>query len=68
MFIEDAHILRASSDTVWACISKRPAMARIECGSVIKRAGICLSPLFSVTRKFVVMGEDGRTGYLLAHR
>src|SRR5262245_40870422 len=40
MFCEDAHILRASSDTVMACISKRPAIARIACGSVRKRAGI----------------------------
>jgi hypothetical protein len=43
MFIEDAHILRASSDTVWACISKRPAIARIECGSVIKRVAMFAS-------------------------
>src|ERR1700757_2592600 len=40
MFIDDAHILRASSSTVWACTSKRPAIARIECGSVIKRVGM----------------------------
>jgi hypothetical protein len=40
MFCEDAHILRASSDTVWACISNRPAIARIECGSVIKRVAM----------------------------
>ena len=40
MFIEDAHILRDSSSTVCACISKRPAIARIECGSVIKRVAI----------------------------
>ncbi|VAZ93961.1 hypothetical protein LAUMK4_02658 [Mycobacterium persicum] len=37
MFCEDAHIRRASSSTVWACVSKRPAIARISCGSVIKR-------------------------------
>src|SRR5271156_2647642 len=46
MFIEDAHILRASSDTVWACMSKRPAMARIECGSVIKRIAMFPVSLF----------------------
>src|ERR1700761_9594970 len=40
MFIDDAHILRASSSTVCACISKRPAIARIECGSVIKRVAM----------------------------
>src|SRR6516164_8262769 len=40
IFIEDAHILRASSSTVCACISKRPAIARIACGSVIKRVGM----------------------------
>src|ERR1700722_16693512 len=40
MFSEDAHILRASSDTVCACISNRPAMDRIACGSVIKRVAI----------------------------
>src|ERR1700720_2757655 len=44
MFWLDAHILRASSSTVWACISKRPAIDRISCGSVIKRVGISLSP------------------------
>ncbi|CFS16547.1 Uncharacterised protein [Mycobacterium tuberculosis] len=37
MFCADAHIRRASSSTVWACTSKRPAMSRIACGSVIKR-------------------------------
>src|SRR5271163_1198253 len=45
MFWLEAHILRASSSTVWACISKRPAIDRISCGSVIKRVGISLSPL-----------------------
>ncbi|AGC64182.1 hypothetical protein MULP_04669 [Mycobacterium liflandii 128FXT] len=40
MFCEDAHIRRASSSTVWACISKRPAMSRIACGSVIKRVAM----------------------------
>src|SRR5271167_1701907 len=44
MFWLDAHILRASSSTVWACTSKRPAIDRISCGSVIKREGISLSP------------------------
>src|SRR6202020_3421282 len=44
MFWLEAHILRASSSTVWACTSKRPAMDRISCGSVIKREGISLSP------------------------
>src|SRR5437763_10729794 len=43
MFWLDAHILRASSSTVWACTSKRPAIARISCGSVIKRVGISFS-------------------------
>ncbi len=33
MFCADAHIRRASSSTVWACTSKRPAMSRIACGS-----------------------------------
>src|SRR5215472_8015291 len=51
MFIEDAHILRASSDTVCACISKRPAIARIACGSVIKRVGIA----FSLSRNFQIV-------------
>jgi hypothetical protein len=37
MFCEDAIIRRASSSTVWAWVSNRPAIARIECGSVIKR-------------------------------
>ncbi|BBZ43302.1 hypothetical protein MPRM_05830 [Mycobacterium parmense] len=40
MFIDDAHILRASSSTVCAWVSKRPAIARISCGSVIKRVAI----------------------------
>ena len=40
MFIDDAHILRASSSTVCACTSKRLAIARIWCGSVIKRVAI----------------------------
>src|SRR5580658_5584944 len=44
MFWLDAHILRASSSTVWACTSKRPAIDRISCGSVIKRVGISLTP------------------------
>jgi hypothetical protein len=52
MFIEDAHILRASSSTVCACISKRPAIARIECGSVIKR--VAMLP-FSFVSKFSVL-------------
>src|ERR1700760_4210012 len=43
MFWLDDHILRASSSTVWACTSKRPAIDRISCGSVIKRVGISLS-------------------------
>src|ERR1700722_9166681 len=45
MFWLEAHILRASSSTVWACTSKRPAMERISCGSVIKREGISFSYL-----------------------
>src|ERR1700744_6049758 len=48
MFWLDAHILRASSSTVCACTSKRPAMDRISCGSVIKREGISLSLLLVV--------------------
>src|ERR1700730_9286957 len=44
MFWLDAHILRASSSTVCACTSKRPAIDRISCGSVIKRVGISPSP------------------------
>jgi hypothetical protein len=40
MFIADDHIWRASSDTDWACISKRPAIDRIACGSVIKRVAM----------------------------
>src|ERR1700738_4647450 len=48
MFWLDAHILRASSSTVWACTSKRPAIDRISCGSVIKRVGIILSPYLDV--------------------
>jgi len=44
MFWLDAHIVRASSSTVWACTSKRPAMARIWCGSVMKRVVISESP------------------------
>jgi hypothetical protein len=32
MFIDDAHILQASSSTVWAWTSKRPAIARISSG------------------------------------
>src|SRR5271156_5446776 len=44
MFWLDDHILRASSSTVCACTSKRPAIDRISCGSVIKREGISLSP------------------------
>src|SRR6202011_1389655 len=43
MFWLEAHILRASSSTVWACTSKRPAIDRISCGSVIKREGISVS-------------------------
>src|ERR1700761_7301959 len=43
MFWLEAHILRASSSTVWACTSKRPAIDRISCGAVIKRVGISLS-------------------------
>src|SRR5215469_8036497 len=42
MFIDDAHILRASSSTVCACTSKRPAIARIACGSVINRVATTL--------------------------
>jgi hypothetical protein len=38
MFWLDAHILRASPSTVWAYMSKQPAIARISCGAVIKRA------------------------------
>src|ERR1700757_4344001 len=53
MFIDDAHILRASSSTVWACISKRPAIARIECGSVIKRVAMLAVSLLIVTAVFV---------------
>src|ERR1700743_1510909 len=48
MFWLDAHILRASSSTVCACTSKRPAIDRISCGSVIKREGISLSPYLDV--------------------
>src|ERR1700712_4127388 len=43
MFWLEAHILRASSSTVCACTSKRPAIARISCGSVIKRVGMLFS-------------------------
>ncbi len=43
-----AHIRRASSSTVWACTSKRPAMSRIACGSVIKREAMLLSPCLEV--------------------
>src|SRR5690625_3514935 len=45
MLCEDAHIRRASSSTVWACTSKRPAMSRINCGSVIKREAMMVSPV-----------------------
>src|SRR5271168_1740298 len=62
MFIEDAHILRASSDTVCACISKRPAMDRIACGSVIKRVAMLPLSLYW-THKFAVIVGDGRTSY-----
>src|SRR5947209_10376094 len=46
MFWLDGHVLRASSSTVWACTSKRPAIARISCGSVIKRVGISFSFIY----------------------
>src|SRR6516225_1343791 len=39
MLCDEAHIRRASSATVCACASKRPAIARIACGSVINRVG-----------------------------
>src|ERR1700753_4331476 len=60
MFWLDAHILRASSSTVWACISKRPAIDRISCGSVIKRVGIFLSP-YLVRTYCVLLARGGWT-------
>src|ERR1700761_299708 len=57
MFIDDAHILRASSSTVWACTSKRPAIARISCGSVIKRVAMLPSPYRSSLRAEVLTTE-----------
>src|SRR6201993_2209432 len=57
MFWLDAHILRASSSTVWACTSKRPAIDRISCGSVIKRVGISHSPCREVIE--LVESDDG---------
>jgi hypothetical protein len=59
MFIDDAHILRASSSTVCACISKRPAIARIECGSVIKRVAMLAVSLVFSDLFSVVMSDDG---------
>jgi hypothetical protein len=42
-------------------------MARIECGSVIKRAGMFpISLLLSCLDLFVVLEGDGPTGYALA--
>src|ERR1700733_11355180 len=55
MFWLDAHILRASSSTVWACTSKRPAMDRISCGSVIKRVGM---KTLLISRLFVCVGVN----------
>src|ERR1700760_4733914 len=66
MFWLDAHILRASSSTVWACTSKRPAIARISCGSVIKRVGISFSlcqvypVLNTLSRKLLPAGWRAR--------
>src|SRR6516162_11770265 len=40
MFIEDIHICWAACSTACACVSKRPAIARIACGSVIKRVAM----------------------------
>src|ERR1700739_4266916 len=64
MFIDDAHILRASSSTVCACISKRPAIARIECGSVIKRVG--MSPVSFVC--CVYLEPSVLEGHIGCHR
>src|SRR5438270_11467079 len=67
MFIEDAHILRASSSTVCAWTSKRPAIARIECGSVIKRVAMLAVSLL-ISDLFSVVLAKWPDGYALAHR
>src|SRR6202012_3250393 len=61
MFWLEAHILRASSSTVWACTSKRPAIERISCGSVIKRVGISLSLSWAL-RVFTLSGRELTAG------
>src|SRR3984957_6651404 len=66
MFWLDAHILRASSSPVWACTSKRPAIDRISCGSVIKRVGISISLSVRSIRRWLLgvyppAGERGMT-------
>src|SRR6516225_7573138 len=60
MFIDDAHILRAPSATVWACISKRPAIARIACESVIKRVviGVSLPRKLPVVKDVAINSES----------
>src|SRR5271157_3130364 len=67
MFIDDAHILRASSSTVCAWTSKRPAIARIACGSVIKRVAMLAFSLI-LSDLFSVVVSDGSIGYALPHR
>src|SRR5947209_7134232 len=64
MFIDDAHILRASSSTVCAWTSKRPAIARISCGSVIKR--VAMLPLLLLD-EFLEL-DMGRPSQLAATR
>ncbi|RFZ29758.1 hypothetical protein NCTC2275_04063 [Mycobacterium marinum] len=58
MFCEDAHIRRASSSTVWACISKRPAMSRIACGSVIKRVVMRMPLVYELSNPLLDQGES----------
>src|SRR6201999_1822124 len=65
MFWLDAHILRASSSTVWACTSKRPAIDRISCGSVIKRVGI--SVLLTGTHSETAVAVTQRTNTSSSH-
>src|SRR3984957_2478090 len=60
MFWLEAHILRASSSTVCACTSKRPAIDRISCGSVIKREGISLSLLVLIGNSSCSLETQGR--------
>src|SRR5258708_23436301 len=60
MFCEDAIIRRASSSTVCACVSNRPAIARIECGSVIKRVAMLAVSLVTEFQLLAMAGSATR--------